>query len=78
MGGLEKNKCAKDKLTVVARMLGYSQATKALRYAHIGDRETEAAATRIGEVISEMLGIADSGQYTVTQTALVQPRPTAQ
>ena len=27
-----------------------------LRYAHVGDRETEAAAERIGEVIAQALG----------------------
>ncbi len=40
-------------LPVVARLLGHSQMT--MRYAHTGDRETEAAAERIGEVISGML-----------------------
>ena len=43
-------------LPVVARLLGHSQTTMTLRYAHTGDRETEAAAERIGGVISELLG----------------------
>ena len=43
-------------LPVVARLLGHSQTTMTLRYAHAGDRETEAAAERIGGVISELLG----------------------
>ena len=43
-------------LPVVARLLGHRQTTMTLRYAHTGDRETEAAAERIGGVISEMLG----------------------
>ncbi|MDE0045910.1 MAG: site-specific integrase [bacterium] len=42
-------------LPVVARLLGHSQTIMTLRYAHTGDRETEAAAERIGGVISEML-----------------------
>ena len=44
-------------LPVVARLLGHSQMTMTLRYAHTGDRETAAAAERIGEVISDLLGI---------------------
>ena len=44
-------------LLVVARLLGHSRTTMTMRYAHTGDRETEAAAERIGEVISGMLGV---------------------
>ena len=43
-------------LPVVARLLGHSQTTMTLRYAHTGDRETEAAAERVGGVISDLLG----------------------
>ncbi len=43
-------------LPVVARLLGHSRTTMTLRYAHTGDRETEAAAQRIGTVISRLLG----------------------
>ena len=43
-------------LPVVARLLGHSQTTMTLRYAHTGDRETEAAAERVGGVISGLLG----------------------
>ena len=42
-------------LPVVAKLLGHSQTTMTLRYAHTGDRETEAAAERVGEVISALL-----------------------
>ncbi len=45
-------------LPVVARLLGHSQTTMTLRYAHTGDRETEAAAERVGGVISGLLGIS--------------------
>ena len=45
-------------LPVVARLLGHSQTTMTLRYAHTGDRETEAAAERVGRVISEFLGMS--------------------
>ena len=43
-------------LPVVARLLGHSQTTMTLRYAHTGDRETEAAAERVGGMISALLG----------------------
>ena len=43
-------------LPVVARLLGHSRTTMTLRYAHTGDRETEAAAERIGKAMSELLG----------------------
>ena len=42
-------------LPVVARLLGHSGTTMTLRYAHTGDRETEVAAERIGEMISGLL-----------------------
>ena len=48
-------------LPVVARLLGHSQTTMTLRYAHTGDRETEAAAERIGEFISEMINVPVAG-----------------
>ncbi len=43
-------------LPVVAKLLGHSQTTMTLRYAHTGDREAEAAAERVGTVISNLLG----------------------
>ncbi|MDE2968826.1 MAG: tyrosine-type recombinase/integrase [Chloroflexota bacterium] len=43
-------------LPVVARLLGHSRTAMTLRYAHTGDRETEAAAERIGEVMADWLG----------------------
>ena len=43
-------------LPVVARLLGHSQVTMTLRYAHACDQEVEAAAERIGAAISEYLG----------------------
>ena len=39
-------------LPTVARMLGHAQPTMTLRYAHVGDREAEAAAERIGKAIA--------------------------
>ena len=39
-------------LPTVARMLGHTQTTMTLRYAHVGDREVEAAAERVGASIA--------------------------
>ena len=44
-------------LPVVARLLGHSKTTMTLRYAHTGDRETEAAAERIGAAIAQLLSV---------------------
>ena len=46
-------------LPVVSRLLGHRQARMTLRYAHVSDRETEAAAERIGAAIAALL--ADPG-----------------
>ena len=43
-------------LPVVAKLLGHSQTTMTLRYAHAGDRETAAAAERVGRVIAGLIG----------------------
>ena len=42
-------------LPVVSRLLGHKQPSMTLRYAHVGDRETEAAAERIGVSIAHAL-----------------------
>ena len=44
-------------LPVVAKLLGHTQMTMTMRYAHMGDRETEAAAERIGTAIAGTLGM---------------------
>ncbi len=43
-------------LPVVARLLGHSNVRMTMRYAHVGDREIEAAAERVGQAIAAMLG----------------------
>ncbi len=40
---------------VVSRLLGHSNVQLTLRYAHVGDREIEAAAERIGEAIDKLM-----------------------
>ena len=42
-------------LPVVSRLLGHKRSSMTLRYAHVGDRETEAAAERIGVAIARAL-----------------------
>ena len=42
---------------VVSRMLGHSSVRMTLRYAHLGDREIEAEAERIGSVIAGLIGV---------------------
>ncbi len=42
-------------LPVVSRLLGHKRPSMTLRYAHVGDRETEAAAERIGAAIAREL-----------------------
>ena len=42
-------------LPVVARMLGHSNVSMTTRYAHVGDREIEAAAERVRQVVAAMM-----------------------
>ena len=42
---------------VVSRLLGHSNTRMTLRYAHLGDRDIEAAAERVGEAIGNILGL---------------------
>ncbi len=43
-------------LPVVSKLLGHGQASITLRYAHVADREVEAAAERVGQAIARMCG----------------------
>ena len=42
-------------LPVVSRLLGHKRPSMTLRYAHVADREVEAAAERIGMAIARAL-----------------------
>lgn len=51
-------------IPVVSRLLGHRQPRMTLRYAHVGDRETEAAAERVGTSIAAMIGgTSNSGRH---------------
>ncbi len=47
-------------LTVTARLLGHSNVAMTMRYAHVGDREIEEAAERVGQAVAAMMGQARS------------------
>ena len=42
---------------VVSRLLGHSRVSMTLRYAHLGDRDVEEAAERVGQYIASKLGL---------------------
>ena len=42
---------------VVSRLLGHSDTRMTLRYAHLGDREIERAAERVGQAVAELMGM---------------------
>ena len=44
-------------IPIVSRMLGHSNVSMTLRYAHLGDREIEAAAERVGQSIAAVMEI---------------------
>ncbi len=43
---------------VVSRMLGHSNVRMTLRYAHLADRDIEAAAERVGRAMAQLLGLS--------------------
>ena len=45
-------------LPVVARLLGHANVSMTMRYAHVGDREVEAAAERVGQAIDTIMGLS--------------------
>lgn len=44
-------------MPVVSRMLGHSNVRMTLRYAHLGDRDIEAAAERVGRAVADIIGL---------------------
>ena len=61
-------------LPVVSRLLGHKRPSMTLRYALVGDRETEAAAERIGVAIARAL---DSGANSSHKLVGLASEPTA-
>ena len=44
-------------IPVVSRILGHSSVRMTMRYAHLGDREIEAAAERVEKAITEIMDV---------------------
>ena len=44
-------------IPVVSRLLGHSNVRMTLRYAHLGDREVEQAAERVGQAIGAIMDV---------------------
>ena len=42
---------------VVSRMLGHAGTRMTIRYAHLGDRDIEQAAERVGQAIADLIGL---------------------
>ncbi|MDE0392909.1 MAG: site-specific integrase [Rhodospirillales bacterium] len=42
---------------VVARLLGHSSTRMTLRYAHLGDRDIDRAAERVGQAVADLMGL---------------------
>ena len=61
-------------LPVVSRLLGHKRPSMTLRYAHVGDREIEAAAERIGATIVRALDGGAANQGASTGTAYLTER----
>ncbi len=45
---------------VVSRLLGHADVGTTLRYAHLGDREIEEAAERVGQAVADLMGLSSS------------------
>ena len=48
-------------IPVVSRLLGHSNVSATLRYAHLGDKDIEDAAELVGQSISAIMGLQDAG-----------------
>ena len=44
-------------MPVVSRLLGHADVGMTMRYAHLGDREIEAAAERVGQAVADLIGV---------------------
>ena len=64
-------------LPVVSRLLGHTQPRMTLRYAHVGDRETEAAAERIGRAIAVLLSEPAPAAQEAEAARILNPHSSA-
>ncbi len=55
-------------LTVTARLLGHGNVAMTMRYAHVGDREIEAAAERVGQAVAAMMAQAGNQRPNFTNS----------
>ena len=53
--------CCGVPLPVVSRLLGHKHPSMTMRYAHVGDKQVEAAAERIGTAIARALNSSEAG-----------------
>ena len=60
-------------LPVVARLLGHAQVEMTLRYAHVSDRDVEAAAERIGRVMAGIMNRAPARSEATPKIPPVSP-----
>ena len=47
---------------VVSRMLGHSNVQMTMRYAHLADRDIEAAVERVGKAVGALMDIGGTGR----------------
>ena len=47
-------------LPIIAKLLGHSRCSMTLRYAHVHDKDVEAAAERTGMAIAQLCGLSGS------------------
>ena len=65
---------------VVSRLLGHADVGMTLRYAHLGDREIEQAAERVGRSIAELMGLdaqLSRARHSRERTRPSRPRSSA-
>jgi len=65
-------------LPVVSRLLGHAGTRMTLRYAHVSDRETEAAAERVGVALASVLAERTSCTAVDPSSSRLAARPKAQ
>ncbi|MCY3753347.1 MAG: site-specific integrase [Alphaproteobacteria bacterium] len=65
-------------LPTVARLLGHSNVRMTMRYAHVGDREVETAAERVGQAVNAIMGGKPSHRPEGARSVGTAPSVTSQ